>query len=159
MHQHTRPSFLRSSITLELLNLLLNATWEPLFIGLFVPVPLILMLAISNWASCWAPREIQECKKDCSTKFYMWRPDLPVFLVQQNSKLLQNVAYLLVIHPPDLYAYLLVSLVRVIPANPHHGCIGCPQKSLEDCQIGPVELASVFCPEKADDNNKRHQLC
>ena len=31
--------------------------------SLLVPVSVILMLAISNWAPCWAPRQTKECKK------------------------------------------------------------------------------------------------
>ena len=49
VNQWCRPSFLRSSITLELLNLLLTLFEENHLLGsLFVPVPVILMLAISN---------------------------------------------------------------------------------------------------------------
>ena len=45
----TRPSFLRSSITLELLDLLLTLFEERYLLGsLFVPAPVILMLAMSN---------------------------------------------------------------------------------------------------------------
>ena len=62
-----RPAYLGSSITLELLDLLPTLFKERYLLGsLFVPVSV--MLAISNWAPCWAPRQIQvlECKKESS---------------------------------------------------------------------------------------------
>ena len=61
---------LNHSDSLELLDLLLTLFEECYLLGfLFVPVPVTLMQAISNWAPCWAPRQIQECKKESSTKF------------------------------------------------------------------------------------------
>ena len=46
-------------ITLEIINLLLTLLEERYLLGyLFAPVPVILMLAISNLAPFWAPRQI-----------------------------------------------------------------------------------------------------
>ena len=82
-HSIFRPSFLRSSITLELLDLLLTLFEGRYLLGsFFVPVPVILI--ISNWAPCWAPRQIQDCKKRappntvkaciCISKMLWWIP-------------------------------------------------------------------------------------
>ena len=58
------PSFLRSSITYELLDLLLT-----LFEERYLLASLFLFLwykcwQFPIWASCWTPRQIQECKND-----------------------------------------------------------------------------------------------